>query len=39
MVEILPPKYAAEYLAFARPDKVKAAMTASPATSARQPQG
>jgi hypothetical protein len=39
MVEILPPQYAAEYLAFARPDKVKAAMAPSPAASARQPQG
>jgi hypothetical protein len=27
MVEILPPDYAAEYLAFTRPDKVLTAMT------------
>jgi hypothetical protein len=39
MVEILPPKYAQEYLAFTRPDKVKAAMTAAPAAAARQRQG
>ncbi|MGA9017185.1 MAG: hypothetical protein WB509_32210 [Acetobacteraceae bacterium] len=36
MVEILPPKYAQEYLAFTRPDKVKAAMVAAPVSSARQ---
>ena len=29
MVEILPPAYAAEYLAFTRPDKVLTAMTAA----------
>jgi hypothetical protein len=29
MVEILPPEYAAEYLAFTRPDKVTAAMAAA----------
>ena len=29
MVEILPPEFAAEYLAFTRPDKVLAAMTAA----------
>jgi hypothetical protein len=29
MVEILPPEYAAEYLAFTRPDKVAAAMSAA----------
>ena len=29
MVEILPPDYAAEYLAFTRPDKVLTAMTAA----------
>jgi hypothetical protein len=29
MVEILPPEYAREYLAFTRPDKVKAAMSAA----------
>ena len=34
MVEILPPEFAAEYLAFTRPDKVAAAMAAAaPATS------
>ena len=34
MVEILPPEFAREYLAFTRPDKVAAAMAAaSPATS------
>ena len=35
MVEVLPPEYAAEYLAFTRPDKVTAAMTAAGASSAR----
>ncbi|HZT86933.1 MAG TPA: hypothetical protein VFA12_03120 [Stellaceae bacterium] len=35
MVEILPPEYAQEYLAFTRPDKVLAAMAAAPAQSAR----
>jgi hypothetical protein len=35
MVEILPPGYAREYLAFTRPDNVKAAMAARPAASAR----
>jgi hypothetical protein len=35
MVEILPPEYAREYLAFARPDKVRAAMAAAPAAAAR----
>jgi hypothetical protein len=39
MVEILPPAYAKEYLAFTRPDKVKAAMTAAATASARHPQG
>jgi hypothetical protein len=34
MVEILPPEFAQEYLAFTRPDKIAAAMAAaSPATS------
>ena len=34
MVEILPPEYAAEYLAFTRPDKIATAMeAAAPATS------
>ena len=38
MVEILPPEYAAEYLAFTRPDKVAAAMAAAaPATSRLRP--
>jgi hypothetical protein len=36
MVEILPPEYAAEYLAFTRPDKVQAAMAAGRAATARQ---
>jgi hypothetical protein len=35
MVEILPPEYAAEYLAFTRPDKVTAAMAAGRASAAR----
>jgi hypothetical protein len=38
MVEILPPEYAREYLAFTRPDKVTAAMAAAPTASARQRQ-
>ncbi|MBO0739484.1 MAG: hypothetical protein J2P48_23590 [Alphaproteobacteria bacterium] len=38
MVEILPPEFAREYLAFTRPDKVAAAMqAAAPATSRRHP--
>ena len=38
MVEILPPEFAAEYLAFTRPDKVAAAMeAAAPATSRQRP--
>jgi len=36
MVEILPPKYAAEYLAFTRPDQIQAAMAAAPISAARQ---
>jgi catechol 2,3-dioxygenase-like lactoylglutathione lyase family enzyme len=36
MVEILPPNYAAEYLAFTRPEKVLTAMAAAPTASARQ---
>jgi hypothetical protein len=36
MVEILPPEYAAEYLAFTRPDRVEAAMQAAPARPSRQ---
>jgi hypothetical protein len=39
MVEILPPEYAREYLAFTRPDKVTAAMAAAPTAAARQHQG
>ncbi len=39
MVELLPPEYAREYLAFTRPDKVRAAMAAAPTASARQRQG
>jgi hypothetical protein len=38
MVEILPPEYAREYLAFTRPDSVKAAMAAAATASARQRQ-
>jgi len=36
MVEILPPEYAAEYLAFADPAKFAAAMAAAPVATARQ---
>jgi hypothetical protein len=36
MVEILPPEFASEYLAFTRPDKVLAAMANAPAAAARQ---
>ncbi|HVH75305.1 MAG TPA: hypothetical protein VM755_10370 [Stellaceae bacterium] len=36
MVEILPPEYAREYLAFTRPDQVTAAMAAAAAQTARQ---
>ena len=35
MVEVLPPEYAAEYLAFTRPDKIAAAMRAAPARPSR----
>ena len=35
MVEILPPDYAAEYLAFTRPDKVLAAMQSAPVAAGR----
>ena len=35
MVEILPPDFAAEYLAFTRPEKVLAAMEAAPVASGR----
>src|SRR5690242_14158556 len=35
MVEILPPEYASEYLAFTRPDKIAAAMAAAPVNAAR----
>jgi hypothetical protein len=38
MVEILPPEYAREYLAFTRPDKVQAAMAAAATASARHPR-
>lgn len=38
MVEVLPPDYAQEYLAFTRPDTVKAAMAAAPTGPARQRQ-
>jgi hypothetical protein len=36
MVEILPPEFAAEYLAFTRPDQIEAAMKAAPARPSRQ---
>jgi hypothetical protein len=36
MVEVLPPNYASEYLAFTRPDNVKAAMARGSAAAARQ---
>lgn len=36
MVEILPPEYAREYLAFTRKDRVLAAMAAAPVAAARQ---
>jgi hypothetical protein len=36
MVEILPPDYAAEYLAFTRPDQIAAAMAAAPVARSRQ---
>ena len=35
MVEILPPDYAAEYLAFTRPDKILAAMNSAPRAAGR----
>jgi hypothetical protein len=35
MVEILPPDYAAEYLAFTRPDKVLTAMAGAAAQGGR----
>ncbi len=35
MVEVLPPEYAAEYLAFTNPAKVTASMAAAPARSSR----
>jgi len=35
MVEVLPPEYAQEYLAFARPDNVRAALAAASASAAR----
>jgi hypothetical protein len=38
MVEILPPEYAREYLAFSRSDNVKAAMAAASTASARERQ-
>jgi hypothetical protein len=38
MVEILPPAYAAEYLAFTRPDKFVSALSAAPRQSARHRQ-
>jgi hypothetical protein len=39
MVEVLPPEYALEYLAFTRPDKVTATMAAARTASARHRQG
>ena len=36
MVEILPPEYAAEYLAFTRPDNIAAAMAAAAPQASRQ---
>jgi hypothetical protein len=36
MVEILPPEYAAEYLAFTRPDQIQAAMASAPTPAQRQ---
>lgn len=38
MVEILPPEFAAEYLAFTRPDKVLTAMTAAATAAGRHPR-
>jgi len=38
MIEVLPPAYAQEYLAFFRPDTVQTAMTSRPASAARQRQ-
>ena len=35
MVEILPPEYAREYLAFTRPDKVMAEMASAGTSAAR----
>jgi hypothetical protein len=36
MVEILPPEFAAEYLAFTRPDRIEAAMAAAAPAASRQ---
>jgi hypothetical protein len=36
MVEILPPEFAREYLAFTQPGKIAAAMAAAPVAAARQ---
>jgi hypothetical protein len=36
MIEILPPEYAAEYLAFTSPDKIQAAMASAPTPAQRQ---
>jgi hypothetical protein len=38
MVEILPPEFAREYLAFTRPDRIAAAMEAAPTSAARHRQ-
>jgi len=36
MVEILPPEFAREYLAFTRPDNIAATMVAAPGQPSRQ---
>jgi hypothetical protein len=38
MVEVLPPEYAAEYLAFARPDGIEATLRSAPTRPSRQHQ-
>jgi hypothetical protein len=39
MVEVLPPEYAAEYLAFARPEGIEAALKSAPVRGSRQHLG
>ena len=39
MVEVLPPEFAAEYLAFTRPDKFTAALASTQAAAGRQRAG